>query len=135
MVILELLIANVCVCMCMCARVCVHECVCVHARVCVCVCVRVCVCVLACVCVRACVRACMCVCVCIKMSQCLYMPLLTLYLCVLSNIYYFSTLPYVVAVCINPCFNGGICTSPNTCACTRQWSGPTCTTRESVQSM
>ena len=59
---------------CMCLRVCVHECVrvflvcaCVYACVCVCVYVCVCVCVCACVCVN--VWGCGCVCACLCRGQ------------------------------------------------------------------
>ena len=53
---------------CVCVGVCARVCVCMRANrvcVCLCVCLRVCACVLACalLCVRACVRACLCVCV------------------------------------------------------------------------
>jgi len=34
------------------------------------------------------------------------------------------------AVCTSPCQNGGTCSSPNTCTCTSQWTGFTCTIRE-----
>ena len=31
------------------------------------------------------------------------------------------------AVCSPSCSNGGTCTAPNTCSCTPQWTGATCT--------
>ena len=34
----------------------------------------------------------------------------------------------VLAVCSSGCYNGGMCTAPNTCMCTSGWTGPTCTT-------
>ena len=47
-----------CVCVYVCARVCMH----VHACVCTCVCVCVCVCAHVCTCVCACVYVCLCMC-------------------------------------------------------------------------
>ena len=34
------------------------------------------------------------------------------------------------AVCNPPCAHGGICTAPNTCHCTAQYTGATCQTRK-----
>ena len=51
---------HVCVFLCACVFLCVHECVCVCVCVCVrmrvCVCVHVCVCVCMCMCLHACVQ-------------------------------------------------------------------------------
>ena len=55
-----------CMCVFVCASVCVYVCVCV--RVCVCMCVYVCVCVrgeCVCVCVFVCASVCVCVCLCV----------------------------------------------------------------------
>ena len=62
-------------CMCLCACVCMslHECVCVCVRVCACACMHVCVCACmhACVCVCVCAHACMCACVCVCAHACM----------------------------------------------------------------
>ena len=48
-------------------------------------------------------------------------PLLSLFSFLFTNIFLFF-----VAICIDSCNNEGICTAPDTCTCTPQWSGPTC---------
>lgn len=35
-------------------------------------------------------------------------------------------MPKIAAVCSSNCYNGGICTAPNTCLCAPGWTGPTC---------
>ena len=34
------------------------------------------------------------------------------------------------AICVPACQNGGICTHPNTCQCSGEYTGSTCQTRE-----
>ena len=35
----------------------------------------------------------------------------------------------LLAVCMPPCENGGICSAPNECNCAEEWTGDTCTQR------
>lgn len=37
------------------------------------------------------------------------------------------TFKKIAAICSFNCYNGGICTAPNTCLCAPGWTGPTCT--------
>lgn len=37
---------------------------------------------------------------------------------------------FCLAVCTSSCQNGGTCSAPNTCTCTSQWTGQTCTIRK-----
>ena len=94
-------------CVCVCARVCVHVCVCACMRACVpvqvCMCVYVCV----CVCLFVCVRACLCVCIRASLASIVYVYCCVRIACICTWVYCvsrckicISTLIRFVDVCV-----------------------------------
>ena len=56
-----------------------------------------------------------------------------MYMCVFIHKYVYACNiclnNFNLAICLNGCYNGGVCRFPGLCTCSDGWSGNNCTTR------